>query len=64
MGMELFVPYLGMVVDVQGEDAERLAQGVDVLADESKPAVGVIGAADAVRCWEVDHGGGVLRFWW
>jgi hypothetical protein len=35
-----------------------------VLADESKPAVGVIGAADAVRCWEVDHGGGVLRFWW
>lgn len=64
MRVKLFVPDLGMVVDVETKDAERLAQGVDVIAHEGQVAAGVffVLAADAVRCWVVDHGVGSPGF--
>jgi len=53
--VKLFVPDLGMVVDVQAQDAKGLAERVDVLAYETQPAVRVVVAADAGGCWGVEH---------
>lgn len=54
--VNLFIPDLGMVVDVQGQGAERSAERVDVLAYEGRVAVGVVVAADSVGCGRVNHG--------